>query len=396
MTVYTNLPADNYGRQIHPVLHNTEKDGSGTWYFPTVNANGLAETVTDWVFGKPSLVSANNGKAYWIRGSTSPLDQKGATGWLAELYGGVQTGDDWARLNIPVNEVAVADFDTAKWDYYLTNTETMGVGIVIWVHDPDDFDKRAEITQLGGVAGLEKAAGWNAHEFDSTDAGMFFYGEGTTASGLTAGTQYTWAQFQADVLFSTWTIYRVTFDWGWEASGTFESAYIADVKLNGEIIQLGPEGGRHKKTVQVSKLMIADAKAAGDILSENASTGTDWDFDFGGTGYITKAIVMHDAAITTQLRLFLFSQPPTGETDDNKANTSPVTADAGFFLGSIDFPAMKYLGTGDATTVATPSTSGNLPLAFDAPLIYGILTTVDGVTTVAENLTITLTGDMQD
>lgn len=152
----------------------------------------------------------------------------------------------------------------------------------------------------------------------------------------------------------------------------------------------------HKKTVSVQKIMIADAKAADDVLSESASAGTDWDFDFGGTGYITKAVVVHDAAITDRLRLLLFSEPPTGVTNDNVANTSPVTADATFFLGSIDFSALNYNGTGDAFTVATPSTTGNLPLVFDAPTIYGILVSRDGVTLVAEALTISLTADMED
>ena len=31
---------DEFGRQIHPVLCNTAKDGSGTWYFALVDSNG--------------------------------------------------------------------------------------------------------------------------------------------------------------------------------------------------------------------------------------------------------------------------------------------------------------------------------------------------------------------
>ena len=55
------------------------------------------------VFGEPSLAAAKNGWASWMSSVVSPLDQKSPTGWLANLYGGVQTGDDWARLNIPVD-----------------------------------------------------------------------------------------------------------------------------------------------------------------------------------------------------------------------------------------------------------------------------------------------------
>lgn len=200
-------------------------------------------TIPAWTFGDPVLRSGGSGRVGWVKDTSNALGlyQKGASGYLANLYGGAQSGDDWAAIYIPVNERLVSDFGSALWSYYMTNEETMGVNIVIWVHDPTDFDKRAEITQLGGVAELEKTAGWNAHEFGPTDTGMFFYGENTTGTGLVAGTQYTWAQFQADVLFSTWTIYRVSFEYGWEASGTFEDAWVADVELDGQMILLKPQ-----------------------------------------------------------------------------------------------------------------------------------------------------------
>ena len=347
-------------------------------------------------FGQVSLASANNAIARWMRGSTSPLDQKGSTGWLAELYGGVQTGDDWARLNIPVNEMPINHFKTANWSWYQTNAEVYGVNLVIWLHDPTDFDKRCEVTQSPSGRTLEKGAGWNAHELDTTVTQFFYYGENTTGSGLTAGTQYTWAQFQADTIFSHWTVYRLTLDWGWYSTGTFESAYVADVRFNNETIQIAPTGGTHKKTVVATKLMTAAAQGAGDVVSESSSAGTDWDFDFGGTGYITKAIVTHDAAITPRFSLLLFTTPPTGVLNDNVTNTSPVTADVPFYIGRIDYPAMSYDGTGDASTIATPSTAGNLPLAFDSNNLYGILVTKDIVTLVAEALTIQLTADMED
>ena len=197
-----------------------------------------------WTFGQPVLRAENNSVAYWSKGTTSPRNQKGG-GWQACLHGNVQTGVDWAAVYIPVNELPVPSFQTAQWSYYMTTTQTMGVNIVIWVHDPDDFDYRAEITQLGGVAGLEKTSGWNAHEFDSTDAGMFYYGEitGTPDTTPTAGTQYTWAQFMTDSVFSRYTIYRISIEYGWEASGTFDQVWVADLMLNGQTIQLKPAPG---------------------------------------------------------------------------------------------------------------------------------------------------------
>lgn len=196
----------------------------------------------DSIFGSPILMSANSGYARWIKDVT--YAQKG-TGYQAELYGGAQSGDDWAACYIPVKDLKLVDFESAYWSWYQTNTETMGLGIVIWVHDPTDYDKRAEITQLGGTALLDKASGWNSHEFNLGTTQMFYYGENVTesdgtATGLTAGTQYTLKQFQQDNVFENWVIYRISFDYGWEASGTFESVYLTEVKINGENILLVP------------------------------------------------------------------------------------------------------------------------------------------------------------
>lgn len=195
-------------------------------------------------FGKPTLRAYGaDAWAGWRKGETSPLDQKSATGWLADLYGGTQSGDDWARINIPVNELRLAEFYYAHWSYYMTNTETMGVNIVIWVHDPENFDNRTEITQIGNTSGLAKSSGWNSHILNFGTTQFFFYGEGTGQSSLTAGTQYTLNQFKEDKLFKDWAIYRITLEYGWEASGTFEDAYVADIKLNDQTISLKPSIG---------------------------------------------------------------------------------------------------------------------------------------------------------
>ena len=192
-------------------------------------------------FGEITLQSANNGSANWCQSVVSPLDQKGNNGWLACLYGGVQTGDDWARVVIPVNEVKLPEISLVQWSYYMTNAESMGANIVFWVHDPTNFDKRAEITQVGGHADLVKTAGWNAFSFTSATGGMFFYGEGDTGTDLIAGTQYTWSRFMLDTLFKGWTIYRITIEYGWEASGTFEEVWIADIKVNKQMLFMKPD-----------------------------------------------------------------------------------------------------------------------------------------------------------
>lgn len=353
-----------------------------------------------WLFGSPVLTSGGLGKANWHRGSSLSEHQKGS-GWTAELYGGVQSGDDWAACYIPVNELPITQLSSLYWSWYQTATETMGLGTVIWIHDPTNFDNRAEITQLANVSGLDKTSGWNSHEFSASTTQMFYYGEGTTGTDLTAGTQYAFTSFQADKLFKGWTIYRISFDWGWEASGTFESAYLAEVKINNVYIELKPESFPYIKTVTTSKTLECEGGYGDeDVMSESdtASAGTDWDFDFGGVGKIVKAVAHHPTtAMTFGMVLHLYSSPPTCELDDNAANTGPVAADAPYFVGSIVFPAMSDLGSGGSYSIATPSlTTGNLPLYFDFPKLYGVAIVTDAADPGDDTLlTISLTAEME-
>lgn len=218
--------------------------------------------ILDPIFGKPILRAANNGRAAWTRVNELSQWQKG-TGWQANLYGGVQTGDDWGGMFVPVSELRVTDFNAALWSYYITQAQTFGVNLVIWVHDPNDFSKRAEITQLASIAGLGKAAKWNSHTLDKTTDQFFFFGEGTTGTGLTAGppNYYGWDDFQADALFKTWHIYRVSLEYGWEASGTFDHVWVVELKLNGMQIPIKPDAPVITKTIQTELLAITKVAA---------------------------------------------------------------------------------------------------------------------------------------
>jgi len=370
---------------------------TGILFITHDGTNWVAKDHGTSIFGKPTLMARGNGTATWSRGQ----HQKSTTGWTANLKGGVQSAwNDWAAVYVPVNELPLTRLSSALWTWLNTEEEAMGVNMVVWVHDPTDNNKRAEITQDATAASLEKTAGQIAHELSLTTDYFYFYGEGTTGTGLTAAppNYYGLDDFQADAIFSTWTIYRISFEWGWHAGDIdFKDVWVEDIKLNEIVIPLGPATGTHRKTVIATKLMLATAKTTDEVISESTGAGTDWDFAFGGTGYITKAVITHDADITPRLSLLLFSAPPTGMKNDEGANSNPLTADVPYYLGRIDFPAMSYNGTGDASALATPSTYGNLPLAFDAPTIYGVLLQNDATSTfAAEDLTIALTADMED
>jgi hypothetical protein len=163
------------------------------------------------------------------------------------------------------------------------------------------------------------------------------------------------------------------------------------------------EGKRLVRVSTTKALAAASAYDAEDVLSESASNGvgTDWDFAAvakvnGGSGYIVKAqAISETTAVVPRLTLFLFNAVPTFELDDHAANTALLHADLANYVGKIDFPAMSDLGTGDSEAVASPSTTGNLPLAFNcataADDLYGIVVTRDAFTqTAGADLTITL------
>lgn len=272
--------------------------------------------ILDPIFGRPILRAANNGRALWTRVNTLSQWQKG-TGWQANLYGGVQTdGNNWAGLFVPTSELKVTDFNAALWSYYMTQAQTFGVNIVIWVHDPNNFNKRAEITQLGNVAGLGKTLGYNSHTLDKTVAQFFWNGEdwstgeavALAGSGLTANppNYYSWEQFQADTLFKGWHIYRISLEYGWEASGTFDHVWVVELKLNGMQIPIRPS----------AEEMLEMIRGTGVAYLKVESTATDDPRRFETT---TKRL--RDAYIKVSVQNMLFGDSagqtyPVATTDD--------------------------------------------------------------------------------
>ena len=155
--------------------------------------------------------------------------------------------------------------------------------------------------------------------------------------------------------------------------------------------------GKRLVTVSVTQVIASASQPyhAEDVLCSSAATGVAWTFSAiakvnGGTGYIVKAHAINETtAVTPRLTLFLFNATPTSELRDHVANTALRHADLANYVGKIDFPATEDLGTGDSEAIATPSTTGNLPLAFQcataADDLIGILVTRDAFTNVATN-----------
>jgi len=144
------------------------------------------------------------------------------------------------------------------------------------------------------------------------------------------------------------------------------------------------------RTVSTTKACAAAGNYdAEDVISQSATEGTAWTFTNvvdreGQSGVIVMAEVLCETtALTHKLSLYLYNATPTCVLNDNVANTGVLHADAAKYIGRIDFPALEDLG-GDSEAVATPSTYGNLPLAFVTATasrsIYGVLVTRDAIT----------------
>ncbi len=157
------------------------------------------------------------------------------------------------------------------------------------------------------------------------------------------------------------------------------------------------------KTISVTKALAAAAQySANDVLSENATSGTAWTFtevvkQNGGSGYITAVQVISESEnVTPRITVFWFNAIPTSIDNDNVANTAPDSGDLAKYIGKTDVPALESLGTTDSVAIATPSTVGNLPMAFTCVStvddIYAIVVTRDVFTqTTTDDLTIRLT-----
>ncbi len=141
-----------------------------------------------------------------------------------------------------------------------------------------------------------------------------------------------------------------------------------------------------------------------DVICNNATTGIPWNFAdvvkyVGGHGYITEVqVTVETTAQAHRLTLFLFSETPSSELDDNVTNTGPADADRGFYLGKIDIPALESLGVGNSDAIATlTSPTAGLPFHFTCAAadtdLYGILVTRDAFTneTATDDYVISLT-----
>ena len=138
--------------------------------------------------------------------------------------------------------------------------------------------------------------------------------------------------------------------------------------------------------ISVTKTRPSDTTAygAGDVISESTGSGTAWTFSNaakvkGGSGTIVRAVILDDDTGRTQTGvLLLFNITPTGNLNDNAANTEPLSGTDDNFIGAMEFDALIDQGTGYSYATAVPGNS-NLPMPFkcvqgDAS-IYGVLST---------------------
>ena len=158
-------------------------------------------------------------------------------------------------------------------------------------------------------------------------------------------------------------------------------------------------------TVAVTQaLAAATAYHANDVMCSSAATGVQWTFAAifrANTTYgrIVKATLQSQSEnVVPECVAYVFNAAATTVDEDHAANTNPDAADLANYIGKVDFPALESLGTTDSVAVCTPSTYGNLPLAFTcsstADDLFGVLVTRDAFTqTATDDITIKLTAE---
>ncbi len=122
-------------------------------------------------------------------------------------------------------------------------------------------------------------------------------------------------------------------------------------------------------SIPVSKNLVANGGThdAGDYL--NDATAKSWVLknaarEKGGSGQIIKFQVYTPVASQTFRTAWqVFTREPITALTDDGAAASPVASDGPFFEDEIAMPALLSRGAA-SYAVATPSTTGNSPLAF--------------------------------
>jgi len=119
-----------------------------------------------------------------------------------------------------------------------------------------------------------------------------------------------------------------------------------------------------------------------DVISESTSAGTAFTFSAavfqnGGSGRITKAVIQcDDTNIVPVMTMYLTNVVPTGNLDDNAANTNPVYAtESDNYIGRLDWAAMEDLGGASESVLV--AADGKMPLPFVCAsgdtALYGVL-----------------------
>ena len=179
--------------------------------------NYIGDVRKSWDFGTPTLEAGGNGSAVWKASPTASDDH--TISWTAHLSGGAQTSyNDYAKVIIPVNEMPFTNLKSVRLSPYYTASSGGDMAVCVYMHDPDNPEQNIELSHtpytnvLAGYRDLNfptepgsSSWGWYGAVSDTPD----------TCPNDWDTSSYTWAQFQADSVFKTWTIYRISFDYGY-------------------------------------------------------------------------------------------------------------------------------------------------------------------------------------
>ena len=151
--------------------------------------------------------------------------------------------------------------------------------------------------------------------------------------------------------------------------------------------------------VEDEKILVGGVGHAEDVYSESIAAGTCWTWHNvvkknGGAGEIVKTqVLLKTTALPPRFTIYLFTDKPTCNLNDNVANTAPLFVDWDNYIDKIDSAALEDLGTGTSNQTTTPNTVGGLPLYFkchpNKKSLFGVVVSRDALTpTALDNLRI--------
>ena len=261
-----------------------------------------------WDFGQPELRHDNEGWGAWeskalqakFKDSYDTNRQFRYGNWAVHLNGGPQaSGESWASISIPVNELTVKDLVRMEYTWYKHVTGTAHIGalgpnFVFSAYDPDNHSRRVDFNTLATENGsVNPTTGWHNFIITNTDKAehVYWYGNNTGTHDEVpnegSDNEYFWSDYTKDIGFKDWVIYRVQVMSGyWSSTRSAGDVWIGGLKINGVPVVWEPSQAEQIALQNKAAGMFKEPYLRHSIAGEG--TWSRWHHQKSNTGWTAK------------------------------------------------------------------------------------------------------------